>query len=343
MGERALRKDIAPGESHIALRIGSKLFYLPSLFHLAPTHDRIVPLTIRDVKRSKDLLEIYGVQGLEKHSKGYVMVNNYPVKTFRVMGRLVHYMFKEYECRGFGPNPNNFFLLYLDDSSGDSLLMCVRILRRFVSFSPKDLRNDLLIEVVGTAAFVHHYQKRIEGESAYIVGSHTNFETELQWWKTVLETRKLLAHPWVYSPEGSGSSHETNIGPRFSRKDLATRKRKELLVLSSDTDVSSDVYQVSDTLDMRNDVIVVDDDSDNERTQNYRESVAIEVPTSATELPLLHSFRQSSVDEIGVDIEETVIGSLQLTGDTEMWTASSQFHDSVSDANSSQTDLFKTL
>lgn len=208
-----LYRDLAPNESHVALRSWGKIFYLPSLFHLAPTHDRIVPLFIHDILRSRNILEVYGAQGLEKHNLGYVMVGNHPVQHIRIFGRVLWYSLKEYDTLA-----NSFVLMTVDDSSGENLTINVKI--KFVNcgFHPSMLFTDALVEVVGTVAILQDYQRQIVGTSIQILGKSPDFEIELACWEKVLATRSLLKHAWVYHHERQEESGDLH-GARRNSKD----------------------------------------------------------------------------------------------------------------------------
>lgn len=189
----------SPLENPITLRRKGKTFYSPSLFHLAPTHNRIVPLAIRDVTSASNLLEIYGVSALEEHSKGYIIINNYPVSTVQIFGRILWYTYKNFD-RGTQKNPFNFFLLQLDDCSGENLSICVKIFESKLLYSLASITENLLVEVTGTVSHIWDYEKQVIGTSLRILGQHDEIEVEMQCWRRILTTRKLLCHPWKCVP-----------------------------------------------------------------------------------------------------------------------------------------------
>lgn len=214
-------------DRNIGFPIRGKMFYLPSLFHMAPTYDRIVPLAIADLVRAKNVLQVYGVQGLEKHNEGYVMVNNYPVKVVRVAGRLLSYSFKSFD-EGRMKSNNNFYLLHVDDCSGDNLMMCVKILESRVSFSLRDLHEGCLMEATGSVHYVQDYEKQLLGLSAKIIGESTDLEIEIGWWSQVLETRKHLQIPWRYV-HPSNTSESTKV-EKFSGDSHNSAEKRDQVV-----------------------------------------------------------------------------------------------------------------
>lgn len=195
-------------DRHLGCLIEGKFFYSPSLFHMAPTFDRIVPLAIADVLRAKNVLQVYGVQGLEKHNQGYVIVNNYPIKDVKVAGRLVSYAFKSFDQGGV-KSRNNFFLLNIDDCSGEKLCICVKLPESRAWFSLRDLNESSIVEATGNVHYTQDYEKQLNGSAARIVGSSYDLEAEIHWWSRVVQTRRYLQSPWKYTPPGS-----TRLAPK---------------------------------------------------------------------------------------------------------------------------------
>lgn len=189
------RKIAVTEISHYGTLIGGTMYWSPSLFHMAPTHDRIVPLAISDVVHAKNLMQIYGIQGLDQHKQGYVMVNNYPVKVIKIMGRVMSYSFKLFDEGGV-KSRNNFYLINLDDCSGEKLLICAKVMERDALFPIRDVREDILIEAVGNVHHLDNYVRQILCLSARIVGRYSDLAVEIKWWSLLLETRKLLQSPW---------------------------------------------------------------------------------------------------------------------------------------------------
>lgn len=234
------------------------------------------------------------------------MVGNYPVKTIKVMGRVLHYVHKCFD-RGGMVNPYNFYLLYLDDSSGEGLTMCVKIDQSRVSFTHRQLRNDLLVEVVGTVSFVQDYKRQISGESATIVSKFDDFEAELDWWNTVLEARRLLQRPWKYVPDQRPAEAHSTAEPIFSRKDLANRLAKQNLTLSSLPPEESPKigfssfsrYHERDVIDLDQEENSSDNEieSGNEATVLDLEIVELDGLSSSNDLPILLSFRQETLQD----------------------------------------------
>lgn len=173
---------------------------------MAPTHERIVPLAIADLIRAKNVLQVYGIQGLDKHNQGYVMVHNYPVKVVKIAGRVLSYAFKSFD-EGDVKRDYNFFLVDLDDCSGDRLLICVRIMERDLPFPAKNVREGLLLEVIGSVYYFQDYDRQILALSVRIIGSSTELDVEIEWWAHVLETRRLLQVPWRCE-QGNGDRNE---------------------------------------------------------------------------------------------------------------------------------------
>lgn len=217
------------------------MFYHPSLFHMAPTYDRIVPLAIADVVRAKNVLQVYGVTGVAEHNQGFVMVNNYPVKELKIAGRLLSYAYNSYD-QGNVKNPKNFYLLNIDDCSGESLLMRVKILESKTSFSLRELCEDMLVEVTGTVQYVQDFGKQVKGQTARIIGVSTDLDVEIAWWSHILETRKHLLNAWRYvhakrpgdsKDSGNEAQHFNASESKFPSRERNTKLQKSRLEFSS--------------------------------------------------------------------------------------------------------------
>lgn len=217
------------------------MFYHPSLFHMAPTYDRIVPLAIADVVRAKNVLQVYGVTGVAEHNQGFVMVNNYPVKEVKIAGRLLSYAYNSYD-QGNVKNPKNFYLLNIDDCSGESLLIRVKVLASKTSFLLRELREDMLVEVTGTVQYVQDFGKQVKGQTARIIGVSSDLDVEIAWWSHILETRRHLLNPWRYihskrpgdSKESQNDAEHFNVSEsRFPSRERNTKLQKSRLELSS--------------------------------------------------------------------------------------------------------------
>lgn len=149
---------------------------------------------------ARNLLEVYGVLALEKHNEGYILINNYPVSTIQIFGRVLWYSYKNFD-RGPQKNPYNFLLMQLDDCSGDDLAIVVKISESLLPFSLNDFTENLLVEVTGTVSHVLDYDKQVIGSSLRILGHHSETEVELQCWHRILSTRRFLCHQWRCVPD----------------------------------------------------------------------------------------------------------------------------------------------
>ncbi|WPK25285.1 hypothetical protein PUMCH_002596 [Australozyma saopauloensis] len=229
--EHELRADTAPGESHIALRKGGVCYYSPSLFHMAPTHERIVPLTIRDLLKSKCLLEFYGVTGLKKHAEGYIMVGNYPVQLVKIRGTVLLYHMMEYSSRP------PFYLISLEDYLGRKLMLTVKA---NCSLFKLALQEGNALEVVGKLTFYSNATTFLVDH----VTSHRSFQTleaELDWLQTVFAARKFLEKPWKYEAPQLIST----IGaPKVLLADQRKSAEKQFILIS-DEDTDDEEYYTS--------------------------------------------------------------------------------------------------
>lgn len=296
----ALRRDIAPGQNHITLRKWGRSFYAPQLFHLAPTADRVVPLAIRDVLRAKTMLEVYGVQGLEEHAKGCVLVNNFPVRTVKVFGRVMSYIHKNYDS-GWSNNPNNFYVMTLDDCSGEVSHINVKIPESCVY---EQFEEDSIVQVVGHVLFFQDYLRQIVGDKLDVLSLGPDLSIEIDCWREILTARRHLRHPWTYKPEtvlSTGSSRE----PKFSKKDYLRRLEKQNLRISDPSSQAPQTFHVTDSFNHNNieglEVLEVHSDSDAEPSFSSEQCI-----------PQLHTFHQEEPDQehsndTDIDDDETTI------------------------------------
>lgn len=223
------KADTAPGEPHIALRQNGKCFYSPSLFHLAPTHDHIVPMMISDVLRSKCLLEVYGVTGMKLHFDGYILVNNYPVQLVKIRGRVL--LFSELHHRNVDP----FYYISIEDYLGLKLTITVKASVKLFKLA---LNENDLIEVTGKVSFQPH--RTIFQAKSIISKGVFHFELELDWWETVFSARRYLEKPWKYV----ALSHSAEAGAvRFTMTDqIKQRQKRNILIDDADGDETTGTF-----------------------------------------------------------------------------------------------------
>lgn len=201
--------------------IDRKCFYAPRYFALAPTHGRAVALFILDIGRSRNMLEVYGVSGMQLHLQGYILVGNYPVRIVQVAGRLLSQRFFP-ETRYTAA----FFVLTLDDCSGETLTMDVRVETRVAGFGEGELVYGDFVRVSGIMGSMKDFVNHLDAVSVQILGSAAEFEPEVAWWLRVLQMRETLRQPWrcevdaevveVDAEDVILESFEQNYGERLS-------------------------------------------------------------------------------------------------------------------------------
>lgn len=282
----ALRRDIAPGQNHIALRKWGRSFYSPQLFHLAPTADRIVPLAIRDILRAKTMLEVYGVQGLDEHAKGCVLVNNYPIKTVKIFGRVLSLVHKNYDMNG-RTNPNNFYIITVDDCSGDVSHINVKIPENCIF---ELFNEDSLVEIVGHVLFFQDYLRQMIGERLIVLSIGPDLSVEIECWKLILATRRHLKHPWQYKPDVVQRTEPRE--PKFSKRDYLHRLEKQNLQIVDPESQVPQVLSVSDSFNME--LIEVTDSDMHESSDEMQ----------LRQTPRLQTFKANNSSQCDTDIDE---------------------------------------
>lgn len=208
------------------------------------------------------MLEVYGVQGLEEHAKGCVLVNNFPIKTIKVFGRVLSYVFKNYDTNG-RTNPNNFYIITIDDCSGDVSHINIKILASCIY----ELFNEnSLVEIVGHVLFFQDYLRQIVGERLGVLSPGPDLAVEIDFWKQILNTRKHLRHPWTYKPVPAPAEQRESGEPKFSKRDYLHRLEKKQLRIADPASQAPQAFSVLDSFS-REVIEVSDSDSTQHETQ----------------------------------------------------------------------------
>lgn len=188
-------------------------------------------------------MEVYGIQGISHHSQGYIIINNYPVKTVKVFGRVLSLFYRD---------DANHYILNIDDCSGEKLNILVKVPEIIVFDS---ILEDMYVEVVGTISIHFDFPRQLVAVSFAVVGGKGDLGTEITCMSEILKVRQFLRVPWVYTPE-LRPSEDRNAPPVFHEAD--TRRRHEKLRLrlhTPDSQTALDV--VSDTFSLDEEEIVV--------------------------------------------------------------------------------------
>lgn len=223
--------DLGPGETHIAIRNQNKSFYVPEVFHMAPTEGKIIPLFIADINRSKSLIELYGSRGFEKYMNNFILINNYPIRKIKVTGKIIGETFKDYG-EGKERNSKNHVLITLDDFSGAGNLTIVVRVKESMYLSSGFVFNNSYGKIIEVVGVVNELTSRREILTDYvgIVGNNEDLDKEIQNWKETLEIRNsLLRKPWIYEPPKSDRFPVIYSEPKLLRKDYNRKKYKEHL------------------------------------------------------------------------------------------------------------------
>lgn len=218
MANQAYKFDFAPGEDHIALRHQNRCYYVPELFHKSPVFGKLCPLFIRDVLKSKSILLIYGVLGIRHHTSGVIMINNHPIKTIELVGRIISINYREFDSK-YGPNVAKFYILMIDDCSDTKrLMMAVKI--NDLDFENAGLTMDSchedIIKVTGTVTQGVDRDLELRCLEVSKIGTKHDLDVEVREWTTRLEFRsRYLQAPWVYEPPVSTANYNYVAPPSF--------------------------------------------------------------------------------------------------------------------------------
>ncbi|KAK6461155.1 telomere regulation protein Stn1-domain-containing protein [Scheffersomyces coipomensis] len=229
--------DIAPGESHIALRYPNKCFYVPQVFHSSKTFGMVAPLFINDINESPVLETIYGPNAT--YARDAILINNHPVRRVKLFGKVVGERYRDF---GFG-NRNNHIMVTIDDSSSSSRSQIpVKIDESKYIAKGFSFGNNYgkLIEICGVCTF-RFGEREIRSDFVNVLGNEYDIHIEIDRWNERLEFRRdVLSIPWVYTPpnraiiEGDNFTDEV----RFEKVESLRRFHRENLRLSSSDDFS---------------------------------------------------------------------------------------------------------
>lgn len=213
--------DFAPGENHIALRNGEKTYYVPELFHLSTTYTSCVELLIQDIVEAVPVDKIYGPWGY--YNRNVLIINNHPIKKIKVFGRIIGEIYREIE------SGNDFVIVTIDDSSG--LSMKVKMLEAKYTGIGLSWGNNYgkIIECTGILQATHYQGSRVLlPDFVEVVGTKYDFGVELKCWEARLESREILAQPWVFTPptNAAGGIVLSSFDPVVKLRNDAIRNMK---------------------------------------------------------------------------------------------------------------------
>lgn len=238
--------DFAPGENHIAIRYPNKCYYVPEIFHMAPTDGKVIPLFISDINRSRSILEVYGSKGFEKYMNNFIMINNYPVKKVKITGKVIGETYKDYSEWG-ERNPKNYVLVAVDDFSSDRMLIIEVKVKEALYLSAGLVFNRSYGKIVEAVGIVNELSNKRELLVDYIsiIGSNDELDLEIESWKEKLEFRNaVLCSPWIYEPPKLDQTPMAYSEPKLLRKDFNRKKFKEGLdIFDAENAVSPSIFR----------------------------------------------------------------------------------------------------
>ncbi|CCH41550.1 hypothetical protein BN7_1091 [Wickerhamomyces ciferrii] len=237
--------DFAPGINNVVLRRDNIEFYAPETFHSSVFYDKTVPILIKDVKESNDILQIYGYRGINALRDQVLLINNHPIRKIRILGKITEFFIKT-----FNQNQDIFFIT-IDDSSGNDIL--AKCSTQFLRNSRLDSENMLFktVEIIGKC---HLYNAKFElhPESLRRLDDKQEeyIEHEILFWKDAIQIRNILKRPWVQTSQNDYDSSPLNVrlDPRLQREKLIRKQ----LDFGSDDDIKSQSIVVDSQVYTRN-------------------------------------------------------------------------------------------
>ncbi|GMM38565.1 hypothetical protein DASC09_059040 [Saccharomycopsis crataegensis] len=216
----------APGNNGIVLTKHGRNFYSPQLFHKSLYFDKIVPVRIRDLVNSADLMKLYGPSALSLINQKIIIINNHPIRYVSITGRILGQYKKIFEEKYYDDEDSvkePLYFLYLCDSSGTAI-SCVIPQYKFVGaglHTDENANDGTLIKVVG---MVNHFvninslgstrSKEITTMEIEILAKKDSRSmlVELEEWKKTIQFRDShLSKPWEVSMNDKQSDDEHYI------------------------------------------------------------------------------------------------------------------------------------
>lgn len=221
--------DFAPGIDNVVLRREGVEFYSIETFHSSPFYNRTVPLLIKDISESNDVVDIYSINGLRLKNDKVILINNHPIRKIKLVGRITEYFIKEIK-------KEEFYFLTIDDSSGVDIVAKVPRSNFLGAGLQLASCNYKALELTG---YCHSYDNRYEFHADFIqLLSITDryLEEEVQFWKEALHMRSILMVPWYQTPQVDDSEvPQVRLEARTYREKLIRQR----LNLGPEDDFSS--------------------------------------------------------------------------------------------------------
>ncbi|TID29907.1 hypothetical protein CANINC_001418 [Pichia inconspicua] len=191
--KRKLQKNTtikSPTDSIVELRHNNIPYYKPSFFHLSWTLTRPVNITVRDVHLCRRVSSIYRHIGTRLDNNGMRLLNNWPLQSIRVVGRItsVHYL----------DDDNTKCKITIDDGTAENNTLTV--------YTEANVTFGITIEVIG----IFCRYNAVNAKSVKRVW----LNDQIEWWSQMLTDRDLLQQHWVLEETPSFSTeleliHET--------------------------------------------------------------------------------------------------------------------------------------
>lgn len=227
--------DLAPNDHHIFLRKslpdGTTInYYTVNLLHLSPYWSQKVPMLISDILQATPSKAVYNIDS-------FLLFKNHPIKLLTVYGRVKGDRLYEFEN-------TSFYVLDLDDSSGESLVISVKVSK--VVYEKLGLR---LNESYGALVEVDVVNFKIyRNEPQLTAGGLTKLDDQDLWsevnlWRECLATREKLHKCWEIPIRRLELERLNRVADvRFDERDLQrARRRQELHLTEFEDRVYTDV------------------------------------------------------------------------------------------------------
>jgi hypothetical protein len=220
-------------------------YYVPRIFHLCSTLEQGVYMDIAqcDLIETKYVSEIYKNEGVGMDKENVRMLNNWPIKNIKVVGRVVNIL----------KNVSSW-ILHVDDGSFERGSLEIKIDKRVwimmeVENSCVGLKIGWTVAVYGSISRIRYDENyvAIQADRIYMVGRKgEGLQQQLEWWKSVIEVREVMKSPWVLDMQSQNAMEALH----------SLQKQEEDLDSFKDSCESSSQSQPQPQID----VITIDDE-----------------------------------------------------------------------------------
>lgn len=216
----------APGKTHVQFVVENVEYYMPQLFHLAPTiHksstfliDEHLPLRLRELFKLKKLQEVYFHNYRAQANQGVMMLNNWPVNMITILGKVMDIIEPLDRDSGnwkyindaplpFGKIRDDEYVISIEDGSTEdpvAIRMSPFVFNKMMADlnpqSDRELRCFGLFRIgwkVQAWGFKGNSNEFVATKMK-VVGGNGMMSVEISWWKMCQAITETMNLPWHF-------------------------------------------------------------------------------------------------------------------------------------------------